>query len=399
MKFKLICAALFIGLGFLTPTRGYAQADFTAVDIQIGDPTTTYLNIEFSPDMNYMAWLEAQGANGSVWLCGVDPVTGLLIPSNGKGIKLADTRKDGAAQWGQDKNGYFVAMVDLKGEFVIARPTSATTATITTVATTANQSRRFPYPARLADRDSFIAYTQADSTGEDQLWVIDLATPSVERQLTEGAQPKIGRVQLPAFIVTIYRWMYQAETRGDGVPQLFWGDIASSGKKIGALRVKSVDVSLPTAAPVFVTEPPVSYFDVFPYLFEAKPYLLTGLNAAAKGAVFALDNGLYSKRLITFEPSGSALKNPSNLASAEAFVYKAKLYTAFQVNEPGFPGMSPGEMWLTSLTDASVMRRISAASVGRRADPEFFIGKDTVWIFYYQFDKGIWQLRRMETGL
>ncbi|MEW6005569.1 MAG: hypothetical protein AB1695_09675, partial [Stygiobacter sp.] len=77
-----------IVLVFFSITNLVFSQTFVPIDKRIGDTTVNYVNPELSPSGNYMIWIEvdtSNGVSGKVWQCGIDPNTGDLIPSDGKG--------------------------------------------------------------------------------------------------------------------------------------------------------------------------------------------------------------------------------------------------------------------------------------------------------------------------
>ncbi len=74
---------------------------FSVRDVAVGDPEVNYFNVEFTADGRYMVWLEMARDGiglGTVWHCAVDPDTGALVPSNGKGFRAFDSNALGARQ-------------------------------------------------------------------------------------------------------------------------------------------------------------------------------------------------------------------------------------------------------------------------------------------------------------
>lgn len=396
---------------------GRGESLFKPQDVQLGDPETGYVCIEFSPDMKYMAWVEPQGrgrnAENTVWLCAMDADTGDLMPRSGKGfkvgaVKMSDYEPSGQPQWGQDDKGFFAVILDPEGSLVVVRPQpqpdGGLSATVTRLPTPPNPSRMFPYPTRLKKPGGFVVYIQNDSDGNRQLHYIDLADPTSEHPITHGPHLKIGKKRLEPFIVDIPRWFYDVETRADGLPLVIYGDDTQPNPQIPfpVIEVKELDFAEPKPMPATVAKPLPVLFDPFPFLHRGERYIIAGVNAKASGVVVKPGvDGQYRDVIHRFEPRGRGLKNPNNLASAEPFVWRGEVYSAFQVNEPGAPGTTSAEIWLTSVLDGSVLRRISADDPSQRADPEFFIGKNRVWIFYFAHpsNSGRWQLRRADTGL
>ena len=399
------------------PRAGDVHGAFSREDVPVGDPETGYVCMEFSPDMNFMAWVEPKGrgrnTENTVWLCAMDAETADLVPRSGKGfkvgaVKMGDYEPSGQPQWGQDDKGVFAVILDPQGRLVVARPRpqpdGGISATVTCLPTPPNPSRMFPYPTRLTKPGGFVVYIQYDSDGNRQLHFIDLADPTREHQITRGPHLKIGRKRLEPFIVDIPRWFYDVETRADGLPVVIYGDDTQPNPQIPfpVIEVKELDFAKPGPTPATVARPLPVLFDPFPFLYRGQRYMIAGVNAKASGVVVKPGaDGQYRDVIRRFEPRGSGLENPHNLASAEPFVWRDQVYSAFQVNEPGAPGTTSAEIWLTSVLDGSVLRRISDDTLSQRADPEFFIGRSRAWIFYFAHsgDSGRWQLRRADTGL
>lgn len=397
--------------GTATANTTVSVGAFVADDQQIGDPSISYSSVEVSPDMRFMTWIEESATPGgasSAWLCALDPVTGRLIPENGRGFKMADIRPSGQPQWGRDADGGYSMVVDMAGRLVMARPTlsgtQAVSAQVTVLPTPANTTRKFPYSSRIAGAGGYVVYHQDDPlvAGRQQLWWLNLAAPTVENQITTGPVASIGQKNLPPFIVNIQRWFYDVTPGVSDPPIVIYGDATPNASGIQPLTVEQLDFTTVPPAASRVVGVSQQLLDPFPFISANERYLIGGISAGPVGAVYRRDaSGQYTEQVNQIETSGSALITPSNFASAEPFLYKGKVYTAYQLNEPGFPGSTNGEMWFTSVFDSSVRRRISAAGASRRADPEFFIGTNKVWILYYarQNETQNWQLRRADTGL
>ncbi len=385
-------------------------AGFVLDDQPVGDASISYLQIEISPDMRFMTWIEESpfaGGTSVAWLCALDPATGNLVPANGRGFKIADIRSDGSPQWGVDEAGVFSLTVNALGHFVVARPAFGSngqvSAAVSILSTPANVTRSYPYPSRTGAPGGYVAYVQDDPlvAGRRQLWYIALNAPNTQVQVTQGPTASIGQFNLPPFLVDIQRWFYDVATRADGLLVLIYGD-ADPATPVAAVTVQQIDFSASPPARRQVADATPTLFDPFPFISGGTRYVFAGINATDSGGVFRQDtSGEYTVQVSQIQPTGSALVSPSNLASAEPFLRNGKVYTAFQINEPGAPGTTNGEIWLASVFDNAVLRRISLAAPSRRADPEFFFGTSKVWIFYYARpqNSGVWTLRRADTGL
>jgi len=386
-------------------------AAFVVQDDAIGDANTSYSAIEISPDMRFMTWVEeAAGAGGAsiAWLCALDPDTGTMRPTDGRGVRIADIRPSGQPQWGQDATGGYAVTIDGNGRILFVRPNLATggiaTASITPLTTASNTTRTFPYPTRISQSGGYIVYQQADPLvpSRQQLWWLNLSAPTIETQITSGPVASIGQFNLPPFLVNVQRWFYDITANGNGLPIVTYGNTTPNPGGSQPLTLEQVDFTgaSPLASRVAGISPQL--LDPFPFLYQNERYVVAGINGGPIGGVYRRDaTGQYATEVIRLETVGSTLATPSNFASAEPFVARGKAYTAYQLNEPGAPGISNGEIWLTSLFDRTLSRRISALSPSRRADPEFFYGTNKVWIFYYARENETqkWRLRRADTGL
>lgn len=398
------------GTSTASTTVTVAAADVD--DVVIGDPALSYLQIEISPDARFMTWIEeGAGAGGSaaVWLCALERTAGTLVPANGRGVRLADIRASGSPQWGQDAIGFYSITIDTIGRFVVSRPAlnpdGTASATTTILATPPGGAlRSYPYPTRIAGTGGFVVYVDADPADatRQQLWWLDLANPTVTNQITSGPVASIGQFGLPPFLVNIQRWFYDAATFANGLPIVTYGNTVPNVGGNQPLTLEQLDFTgLPPSASQVAGIAPQT-LDPFPFVFDQQRYVIGGLNAGPIGVVYSRDGGgRYSVEVGRIEATGSALATPSNFASAEPFVRNAKVFTAYQLNNPGAPGSSDGEIWLGSVFDASVRRRISLATPSRRVDPEVFVGTAKVWVLYYARTTAgdNWQLRRAGTGL
>ena len=104
-------------------------------------------------------------------------------------------------------------------------------------------------------------------------------------------------------------------------------------------------------------------------------------------------------------PVGTNFDDPTSALGFEPFTWGAKAFASFHVRESSelvLDPQAPGEIWLTSLFDRSVLRRISPPQAMVRTDPEFFIGESEVWGYYVAKPVGSqegWELHRARTGL
>lgn len=398
--------------GSVTASVQLSVNPFTVNDQQIGDPNISYLQIELSPDMRFMTWIEdGAGQNGAsvAWLCALDRVNGTLIPANGRGFRIAEIPNQGSPQWGQDSTGFYSITIDTDGRLVVTRPSLNADGTaagvVTRLTTAANLTRAYPYPSRIAQPGGYLVYLQDDPAvaGRQQLWWLNLANPATENQITQGPVASIGQFGLPPYLVNIQRWFYDTASLANGVPIVTYGYTPPNPGGQQPLTLEQLDFTSgtpPVASRASGISPQV--LDPNPFIHQGERYIIGGLNAGPVGIVFRRDaTGLFATEVQRIETTGSALANPSNFASAEPFLRNGQLYSAYQLNEPGAPGTTNGEIFITGLLGNTTRRMISLPTPSRRADPEVFIGLNKVWVLYYARTgpTSRWTLRRAETGL
>jgi hypothetical protein len=384
-------------------SKDFDPTRFIPDDVRLGDPTVSYVNMEFSPDMQFAAWVDIRLPPllpSRAWLCAVDPETGDLIPSDGKGFMISEIKNrgwvDGAPQWGEDSSGPFVMTIDTQDSLLMTRPQSATWATVTTLPTDPNPSRLYPFPARLPNRShSYVAYLQQDEEEEYQSWYLDLAAPSVEHQVTFGPQGLYPPMNSIPLAVDSNRWF-------QGEPIFIFGYTNTVSSK---LQIKQMDVSQPDSEPIVITDDGYDHIDEFPAILFGERYLIGGVNNEPVGVLYRRPPGseIYEP-LQVISPSATSLVTPTTALSFEAFHWEGKAYASFQIRDNSSAILArtePGEIWLTSLLDESVLRRISEPTTMVRADPEFFIGSSQVWVYYVAKPEGSsrWELHRAATGL
>lgn len=399
------------GSGSATASVEVTVEPFVANDVMIGASNASYIQVEISPDMRFMTWIEqGAGPNGSsiAWLCALDPVSGTLRPSSGRGVRLADIRDTGSPQWGQDATGFYSTTIDVEGRIVIARPALAAsgevTAQMSRLDTPPNQTRTFPYPNRVNQPGGFVLYQQADpqDASRQQLWYLDLRSPDQEVQITRGDVAKIGQFDLPPFLVNVQRWFSSLETNANGIPVATFGDAVPNPGGNQPLTLEQIDFSTSPATRTRVLGTSPQILDPNPFLYQGERFVIGGLNGGPVGVVQRRDAaGSFTVEAARIETSSTGLSNPGQFASAEPFIRNGRVFTAYQLNEPGFPGTVNGEIWLASVFDRTLTRRISQPIAMARADPEIFVGREKVWVIYYARQPGAakWELRRADTGL
>lgn len=381
---------------------GSATAQHVPKDVRVGDPNTGYFSVEISPGMKYLSWQEVEGGklnwqqmfNGTprgTWIASVDPETAGLSPADGKGVSIPNIRISGAPQWGVDKRGEFLIAVDADGRLLQIRPTGPGTAETKIIAIPPDKSRRFPYASRLPERDeAYVIFMQNDAERRPQIMLVDLAQPTQARAITTGPVDRNG--MMPTFVITVYRWF-------EGLPVFTYGFNDAAGK----IQMKEVDVSAPNPQVRAVTSGAFDHVDDFPFVMDGKKHLLGGVDSKAQGALHQFNSTTDQYETVKlFEPVGTQHASPQMVASLEPFQFKGNPYATFIVLDGGRgPSNYPGEIWVTGLRDGDKPWRINGPERLNRMDPEVFVGRTKVWVFYYARtpDKANFELRRAEAGL
>lgn len=390
---------------------------FAVNDVQVGDPLVSYANVEFTDDSRYMVWFE-QSTDGSglgtMWHCAVDPATGTLDPPDGKGFRAFDSSAWGRANAGIDAQGAFYVGMNRTGQLILVRPTSATTGTVTTLATAVDTLRRAIYPTNLPNatnyvfwiRNSTVAGAGYSPPGNTSftLQYISLADPASVHDVETQPLPANGFAPMDAGFARWFR----------GKAALSFGSFDARGY----VQVKEFDVDSPGTPPYFVTGDPSNKIDPWSMVFGDSELILPGINATATTTVYQRSSGetlFTSVEQIT--PPDSLLVNPALAQSNQSIVFDDLLYTTYQVNERGLGFYdtitNTGEIWLSTVLQSpptesqwrlSNTSDVTVASLAK-SEPEPYIGTSKTWVFYSavpngsNFTTSVWALRRADTPI
>lgn len=410
------------GAGNVSPRSDSVSAQtlpFTVSDTAVGDPAVSYANVEFTEDGRYMIWFEQStdgSALGIVWHCGVNPDTGELTPSDGKGFRVFDSSAWGRANPGRDAAGVYYVGMDRSGNLVMVRPTGADSGDRTVLPTPVDVTRRSIYPTDLPDRNGgFVFWIKNSSVAGSglnplnswfELQYIDLADPTTVKIIERQDKPPVGFAPMD---IGFARWFRGKATLTYG----FFG-AAQCGplQNKPCVQVRAFDATAATPAPLDVTSDSFSKIDPFPFSFHGDDFLLAGINGEATSHVYRRAPGATEFAVAeTIYPTGTTLTDPALAQSHERIVFDDALYTAYQVNErcSGFfcaTFGSTGEIWLSSVSQSPQRQwRLSENSDTAKSEPEPYVGASKVWVFYSALPKGAeintstWQLRRAATPI
>lgn len=369
-----------------------AHAQFIPDDQIVSDPIIDLNDPEFDPVGNRMAW---QDTDGNLWVAFVDPVTGDITPTSGKG-QLVDT---GLVPIGDSLNGPEWSYDGVTGKSYILY-------------------------SKLVDGAWSLGVARDDGNGG---WTT--ALPS--RPFSEARKNRWRPFGSPSGTTAHARqgYLYQ-----DGPDQILaWRyvgapntELTLPGAKIGARFIEGLDafvttmrindinqvvyVDATTGAYQQLTHDLVNRNGPFmwfaPDVGEHGEYVFMAMMNTTKIGIWRQDaNGawyLYYKFNI---PSAKEY-----VSSPEPFVYNGKSYiitvAALQLGEVGnFPYQPIGqtEIWIAGIDPNNpFFRRVDDSRGGHhRVDPEVYATLNDAFIYYTERDNGetISTLRRAATGL
>ncbi len=409
---------IFIFIMVFTFSLSAVSQTFTPTDRRIGDTKVNYVNPELSPSGNYMIWIEvdtSNGVTGPIWQCGIDPNTGDLIPANGKGFSPFISSIYGRpADWGVDSLGLYYVGATFAGQLKFVRPTSPTSATVTTLSMAPDVRRRVFYPSQLPGVNKrFLTYILNDNTigfsstspqnKKFELRFLNLDFPTQE--IIIETQTRIYPGTIPMDVI-VPRWI-------KGSHYLTYGFKDGNGKA----QAREFNAMAPTNPPVVVTNDLANKIDGYPVLnkINGNQYFMSGINATDSAYFYKRTayGELFVKNEVVVPPT-IHLENPAFNQSHEPFMYLNQLYSTFQINENGGDFFEttfnqPGEIWLTTIDNAPQTLSLLSEfdSTLSISEPEPYIGNGKVWVFYTAvkieagkpYLKRQFQLRRCETPM
>jgi len=372
-----------------------ALAQFIINDVAVGDPNVSYASIEFTSQWEYMVWDEMAG-NGTdttvTWHCGIDSMTGNLIPPDGKGFRAIESTIWGRATPGRDSQGVFYVGMNRSGQLVLVRPTNATTGTVTILPTPVDVTRRAIYATDLPQQPSSVGYVfwiknsnVPGGPGNTQnTWVelryISLSNPSVEVVLQHQNRPPAPSTGWAPLDAVFPRCMRGSAKVTSGIRDTN-----------GYLQVVEFDLSqaTPTALLVTAATDTVSKTDAFPWTFGNQDILMSGI-AGGTGATNIYTRPVNTQFFTPVEvitPMVATLTPPVFSQSNERIPFCGMPYTCFQVNgsDTGFfqTIFGPGEIWLSTILQSPQQQwRLSEDSLTGKNDNEPYVGHSKVWVFY-----------------
>ena len=382
--------ALLIGLNLISQT-------FVPNDTILG---SNLFQVEFSTDGRSMVWCEAiGGGKAKVWYTDVDLNTGLPNLTSGK--QLIDTiQNQGWPYWGQDNVGKFFLIKNQYNQFKYIRRTGFNTLSTFNLGTINNDVKSLINVNADSTKNYFwVSYVIKDpniaiTTIKDSLFVFKSNNPSIRYYINSEFENNGGS----AYELTFPRWLAQSEllaypfrpNTGQPVWDIkFWNGQTQTSKQVSNDIVNSPLNHHVDDLPFRLTQFPADTF-----MFSAR--------SANKLSIYK-KTGQY----FTLNPADeylpiSNLSTTLTLTSFEPFtICGNKTYGAYQVYTGAIPGNTAGEIWLKGIFNDPMHVQISNYPGEIAVDPEYVIGKNKVWVFYYGkvINAPVYNLHRCSTPL
>jgi hypothetical protein len=364
----------------LVAWTGLALADFVPDDQLVSDPTSSLPQPEFDRATNRIIWQDLQNR---LWVGQVDPVTGALQPSDGRG-QLVDTGLASVAEventprytYGGDQDA-IVYTKKIDGEFQLAKALEIAPNTwqATLLENGTDRWRTNGTPEETTG-PAMIVYNREGRVGTVVSWR-ELDDPATEQTAAVIAQGGRFLGTEPALLVLNYD--------DNHVIQVFV-------------------IPFETAEPEQVTFGDRDYENAFIWWApEYQDYIFTVMIEFSELAFFRRIDGVWTNFYQLVIPNGKPF-----LSSPEAFVVDGRSYVAIvSCDELGvvFEGQpaGPSEVWLTGIDPAHpFFRRIDDPGyLAIRSEPEPYMLDGDAVVYYTESeeDNPIRYVKRAKTGL
>lgn len=361
--------------------------NFAPVDILASSATAKLGDVEFDAINRRMSWQTVD--DHSLWVCTIDPVTGVLSVPDGKQT-LVDasiaplTTTYNSAEWAFSKSGSSLVYSKIVGgKFYVAVATE-TNNTWSSNTLTASPNR-FIARATKNSNDAYAAVQYVTYPGSGITLYKTFDKLNTELSIANFSDP---------------HW---AEDE-----QLLTGILPNN-------QVGLFDPLKPMSPTPLTFDTGVNYSR--PYMWRAPEY-----NNARM--FFAKANGTEIRVFKESTPSSNeytvfqTFKSPSAtasfkyFASPEPFIYKGRSYISFMASASALETSGqPAEIWFARVSDTTpIFRRVSDKSVRVRTDPETYATERGLYIYYTEVNDAakpdnkldsstILTLRHCETGL
>ena len=350
--------------------------------------------VEFSDDSRSMVWCENLGAGqAKVWYADLDLNTGLPNLATKQGIDTIQGQ--GWPYWGEDSVGKFFLIKNKYGRIKYVRRTGFNTLMPFDLGTVNADNKSLLNVNTDRTKNYFwVSYVLKNpvSTGLDSLFAFRSDNPSNRIFINAEKKNNGGG----AYELTFPRWLAQSELLAypfrPFTAQPYWDMKFWNGQTQNSTQVTN-DIT----ASIFnhhVDDLPfrVPQFPNDTFMFSSK--------AAQKVAIYKKTGTYFTQDQLYTSPTAIT---PTTLTSFEPFtICGNKTYGAYQVySGGGIPGSTAGEIYLLGIFGDNIHTKISAFAGDVAVDPEYVIGNNTVWIYYYGKPTGLgnFNLHRCATPL
>ena len=371
-------ALLIIVFGFfsLMPYLVHGQSSFVVNDVLAADPGASIIDPEYNVDLNMVCW---QSDDEELWVCSLDPITHLFVPSDGRGMKVDyDLTPPTFGGW----NG---------PEWMLSQGTTQI------VYNQKKGGHRYPGIA------TQILGGWATST-------LMQYEGALYAMATRNYEDSTGMFLFESNTYDGIRWVRSNDLNNCSFyPDITLGFFADDEQQIccalnhsrqpGYLEVATTlpfftQISNDTIGAPFMWNDPESNSRMFMYR--------TNGNQTVKIFQENADGNWY-----LYHSFNSPLPSPFiYITSPEPFVYKGHSYISFMAAQAPM-GLSemPAEIWISSINPMNpLMRRVSDSTSSIRIDPEPVVIGDSAFVYYTEKVHTRWwyqvhRVRKCTTGL
>jgi hypothetical protein len=356
----LLTATVFLAAGCnnTTETVSPADPDFVQEDLQVSTTTAQIIDPEYNYTGNQVCW---QDLDGYMWVAGIDPVTGNILPATGRGTLIdsnlapIDVTFNGP-EWAFTASGPQILYSKvIGGDPYVARATYNGSKWVTEVLQ--NTANTFN-PRATKNATDATAYVYYYSLVQEGIFIRPVATvgePILIQGTTdahwvdgENVQPSMSMIR-----------------KSDG--QVLFYDVATK-----ALTQLTFDAGTKQR----------------PYMWRAPDFnneLLLFARVDKSIRVYRNIGGNWTVINTINSPATSTnTENYSYIASPEPFVYKGISYICYMATGSVLETDNlPAQIWFSAINPAKPLnRRISDDRVAVRSDPEQYFTNTSAFIFY-----------------
>lgn len=387
MKSLPLCFA-FLLIAFVVRAQGFVPKDSIIAQ--------NVFQVEFSADSRSMVWCELipfSGGKAKVWYADMDLNTGLPQLA---GKQLIDTiQGQGWPYWGEDQTSKFFILKNQYGAIKYVRRSGFNTLIETSLGTVNADPKSLLNVSSDSTKPYFwINYVvlNPDTAGRDSLFAFRSDNPANRIFIASERKNQSGS----AYELTFPRWLAQSELLAFPFRpfpnQPYWDMKFWDGATANTTQITN---DIPSG---FLNH----HVDDLPFRLPQFPQdtFMFSSKAASSLAIYQ-KTGTYFTRVQLYQ-SPTAI-TPTTLTSFEPFtICGDRTYGAYQVySGGGIPGNTPGEIYLKGIFNDTLHVQISEYPGDVAVDPEYVVGNNKVWIFYYgkPVGPGLYNLHRCETPL